>query len=76
MFHVAFHSRFNRRVQVTHPNIWSFIKFHQGEECRFHHIYTQFTAGLRVRTKQAKTIPIQRRIDNLDKRYYDFVLLM
>ncbi|CAF5142161.1 unnamed protein product [Rotaria magnacalcarata] len=67
----AFHGRFNRRVQVTHPNIWSFIKFLQGEECRFHHIYTQFTAGLGARTKQAQTISIQRRIDNLDKRYYD-----
>ncbi|CAM2723168.1 unnamed protein product [Rotaria socialis] len=26
----AFHSRFNRRVQITHPNMWSFIKFLQG----------------------------------------------
>ncbi|CAF2058936.1 unnamed protein product [Rotaria magnacalcarata] len=67
----VFHGRFNRRVQVTHSNIWSFIKFLQGEECRFHHIYTQFTAGLGARTKQVKTISIQRRIDNLDKRYYD-----
>ena len=31
----AFHSRFNRRVQVHHPNIWSFIKVLQGEENRF-----------------------------------------
>ncbi|CAM4774886.1 unnamed protein product [Rotaria magnacalcarata] len=66
-----FHSRFNRRVQVNHPNIWSFIKFLQGEENRFHHIYIQFTAGLGARPKQAKTIAIQRRIDTLDKRYYD-----
>ncbi|CAM4946602.1 unnamed protein product [Rotaria socialis] len=28
----AFHSHFNRRVQITHPNMWSFIKFLQGEE--------------------------------------------
>ncbi|CAF1927976.1 unnamed protein product [Rotaria magnacalcarata] len=66
-----FHSRFNRRVQVNHPNIWSFIKFLQGEENRFHHIYIQFTAGLGARPKQAETIAIQRRIDTLDKRYYD-----
>ncbi|CAF4968373.1 unnamed protein product, partial [Rotaria socialis] len=26
MSHLAFHSRFNRRVQINHPNIWSFIK--------------------------------------------------
>ncbi|CAF4702550.1 unnamed protein product, partial [Rotaria magnacalcarata] len=70
-FCAAFHSRFNRRVQVNHPNIWSFIKFLQGEENRFHHIYIQFTAGLGARPKQAKTIAIQRRIDTLDKRYYD-----
>ena len=66
----AFHSRFNRRVQIHHPNIWSFIKFLQGEESRFHHLSLQFNAGLGARTKQAKTISIQRRIDNLDKRYY------
>ncbi|CAF3845879.1 unnamed protein product [Rotaria sp. Silwood1] len=66
----AFHSRFNRRVQLHHPNMWSFIKFLKGEESRFHHMYTQFNAGLGARTKQAKTIAIQRRIDNLGQRYY------
>ncbi|CAF5166217.1 unnamed protein product [Rotaria sp. Silwood1] len=71
MFYLAFHSRFNRRVQVNHPNIWSFIKFLQGEENRFHHMRIQFSAGLGPRPKQAKTIAIQRRIDNLGKRYYD-----
>ncbi|CAF1666654.1 unnamed protein product [Rotaria magnacalcarata] len=35
IFILAFHSRFNRRVLVHHPNIWSFIKFLQGEESRF-----------------------------------------
>ncbi|CAF0863532.1 unnamed protein product [Rotaria sordida] len=30
-----------------------------------------FTAGLETRPKQAKTIAIQRRMDNLGKRYYD-----
>jgi hypothetical protein len=34
-------------------------------------MFTQFSAGLGARPKQAKTIAIQRRIDNLDKRYYD-----
>ncbi|CAM4808726.1 unnamed protein product [Rotaria magnacalcarata] len=32
---------------------------------------TMFSAGLGARAKQAKTIAIQRRIDCLDKRYYD-----
>ena len=67
----AFHSRFNRRVQIHHPNIWSFLKFLQGEESRFYHMLIQFNAGLGARTKQLKTLSIQRRIDNLDKRYYD-----
>ena len=71
LFNIAFHSRFNCRVQVSHPNIWSFIKVLQGEENRFHHMYVQFSAGLGSRPKQAKTIAIQRRIDNLGKRYYD-----
>ena len=43
----------------------------QGEESRFYHMLIQFNAGLGARTKQAKTIAIQRRIDHLDKRYYD-----
>jgi hypothetical protein len=39
MFYLAFHSRFNRWVQINHPNIWSFIRFLQGEENRFHERY-------------------------------------
>ncbi|CAF3215169.1 unnamed protein product [Rotaria socialis] len=70
----AFHSRFNRRVQIAHPNMWSFIKFLQGKENRFHHLRIQFYAGLGARPKQAKTIAIQRRIDNLGQRYYDGVI--
>ncbi|CAF4022126.1 unnamed protein product, partial [Rotaria sp. Silwood1] len=70
----AFHSRFNRRVQVNHPNIRSFIKFLQGEENHFHHLSIQFHAGLGTRPKQIKTIAIQRRIDNLGERYYDGVI--
>ena len=31
----------------------------------------KITTSLGARTKQAKTIAIQRCIDNLDKRYYD-----
>ncbi|CAF1191038.1 unnamed protein product [Rotaria sp. Silwood1] len=54
----AFHSRSNRRVQVNYPNIWSFIKFLQGEANRFHLMYVQFIAGFGVRSKQAKTIAI------------------
>ena len=67
----AFHSRFNRRVQINHPNIWSFIKFLQGEENRFHHLSIQFHAGLGTRPKPKKTIAIHHRIDNLSERYYD-----
>ena len=34
-------------------------------------MYTQINAGLGARSNQAKTIAMQRRIDNLDERYYD-----
>ena len=67
----AFHSRFNRRVQVHQPNIWSFIKILQGEESRFELTRIRFYVGLGARTKQPRTIAIQRRIDNLNTRYYD-----
>ncbi|CAF1210351.1 unnamed protein product [Rotaria magnacalcarata] len=40
------------------------------EENRFHHLRIQFYAGLGARPKQAKTIAIQRSIDNLGQRYY------
>ena len=33
-------------------------------------MYTQFNADLGARKKQAKTIAIQRRIDNLNERYH------
>jgi hypothetical protein len=71
MFPLAFHSRFNRRVQIYHPNIWSFIELLQKEAVHFHHMNTQFNAGLAARTKQVTTIAIQNRIDTLDRRYYD-----
>ena len=61
-------------MQVHHPNIWSFIKVLQGEENRFEHMRIQFYAGLGARTKQPKTIAIQRRIDNLGERYHDGVI--
>ncbi|CAF1323957.1 unnamed protein product [Rotaria sp. Silwood1] len=67
----AFHSRFNRRVQIHHPNIWSFIKFLQAEESRFYHMHIQFCSGLGTRTQKAKTIAIQHRIENLTERYND-----
>ncbi|CAF0891709.1 unnamed protein product [Adineta steineri] len=67
----TFYSRFNQRVQVHHPNIWSFIKVLQGEENRFEHMRIQFYAGLGPRAKQSKTIAIQRRINNLNMRYDD-----
>ncbi|CAF5012544.1 unnamed protein product, partial [Rotaria magnacalcarata] len=54
--------------------MWSFIKFLQGEENRFHHLRIQFYACLGARPKQTKTIAIQRRIENLGQRYYDGVI--
>ncbi|CAF1534697.1 unnamed protein product, partial [Rotaria magnacalcarata] len=65
--------RSNRRVEITHPNMWSFIKFLQ-EENRFHHLRIQFYAGLGAKPKQAKTIAIQCCIDNLGQRYHDGVI--
>jgi hypothetical protein len=47
------------------------LHFLRGEENRFYPICTQFNVGLGARPKEAKTIAIQRRIDNLGKRYYD-----
>jgi hypothetical protein len=58
MFYLVFHSRFNRRVQVNHPNIWTSFKFLQEKESRFYFMYIQFNTGLVVRAKQAKTIAI------------------
>ncbi len=58
-------------MQVHHPNVWSFIKVLQGEENRFEHVRIQFYTGLSTRTKQSRTIAIQRRIDNLNMRYND-----
>ncbi|CAF5063259.1 unnamed protein product, partial [Rotaria sp. Silwood1] len=61
--------RFNRRVHINHPNIWSFIKFLQAEESRFHHMHIQFSSDLGTRTQKAKAIAIQHRIENHTERY-------
>ena len=37
-------------------------------------MHIQFCAGLGTRVKPAKTIAIQRRMDNLTERYYDGVI--
>jgi hypothetical protein len=58
-------------VQIHHPNILAFIELLQKEEVRFHHMNTQFNAGLAARAKQVTTIPIQNRVDTVDRRYYD-----
>jgi hypothetical protein len=42
-----------------------------AEEGCFHHILIQFSGGLGARAQQAKTIAIQRRIENFTKRYHD-----
>ncbi|CAF0982781.1 unnamed protein product [Rotaria sordida] len=39
--------------------------------CTLNGCSAKFTAGLEARPKQAKTFAIQRRMDNLGKRYYD-----
>jgi len=43
----------------------------QGEENRFEHMRIQFYAGLGARSKQPRTITIQRRVDNVNMRYKD-----
>jgi hypothetical protein len=50
------------------------IRFLQGEENRFHHIFIQFNSGLGTRPQQAKTIVIQRCIHNLGDRYYECLI--
>jgi hypothetical protein len=37
----------------------------------YFHMYTQFNANLGAKAKQATTIAIQYRIDNLNERYHD-----
>ena len=54
LFNMTFHTRFNRRVQVTHPNIWPFMKVLQEEENRLHQMYVQFSAGLGIRPNKLK----------------------
>ncbi|CAF1004870.1 unnamed protein product [Rotaria sordida] len=61
---------FNSKYHFLMFNIAFHSRFNR-EENRFHHMYVQFSAGLGIRPKQAKTIATQRRIDNLGQRYYD-----
>ncbi len=55
----------------TYRLLLPFLRFLPGEENHFHHIFIQFNAGVRARSKQTKTIAIQRRIDPIGEQYYE-----
>ena len=50
------------------------MRFLQGDENRFDPMCIQFNAELGARPKQANTIAIQRRIDDLKGRYYECLM--
>ena len=66
---LGFHNRLNQRIQKSHPNIWTFIKLLQNEECRVRHLLLQMNAGAQARKKTLVASMIQKRIDTLYDRY-------
>ncbi|CAF1133551.1 unnamed protein product [Rotaria sp. Silwood1] len=68
-FDCRFHSRFNRRIQRAHANIWSFITCLVGEERQFQHTHIRITTGAQRRPKSNAADGIQKRINVLNKQY-------
>ncbi len=58
-----------KRIQRSHPNIWSFVKCLQREKTRIWHILIQMNAGAQSRPKMAATTVIEQVICTLNERY-------
>lgn len=59
------HSRFNRKIEKCHPNVWEFIKLLRKEQLHTETMIHQANAGHRMRRQNKKCQQIQRRIEIL-----------
>jgi hypothetical protein len=65
---VAWHSRFNKRVNQHHPNIWHFISVIKKEEVVFQQQLVHLQSGKQKKQKK-KTTAMQNRLENLSSRF-------
>ncbi|CAF2678261.1 unnamed protein product [Rotaria sp. Silwood2] len=69
MTEVPLEIRFNRCIQQTYANIWSFIPCLVGEERRFQHTYIRITTSAQRRPKSNAADGIPKWINVLNKQY-------
>jgi hypothetical protein len=69
----AWHSRFNKRIEKKHPNIWAFIQTLQNEEVHFQQQLIHANSG-KLKQKSQKTCVMQNKLNQLRKRYDEGVI--
>jgi hypothetical protein len=72
-FLTAWHSRFNKRIEKKHPNIWAFIEVVKNEEVHFKRQMIHANSG-KLKKVSEKTCMMQQKLDVLGKRYREGVI--
>ena len=67
---IAWHSRFNKRVEKKHPNVWAFINLLKEEEIHFQQQLIHANSG-KLKKDSKKTCVMQGKLNQLRKRYDD-----
>jgi hypothetical protein len=71
----AWHSRFNKRIEKKHPNIWAFIQTVQREEVHFKQQLIHANLG-KLKKNSQKTCAMQDQLDQLRSRYGEGAIQM
>jgi hypothetical protein len=64
----AWHSRFNKKIEKKHPNIWAFINVLKDEEVHFRRQLIHANTG-KLKKNSERTCVMQNKFDELRKRY-------
>ena len=67
----GWHSRFNRKVGVAHPNSWALMECLQRENSRSELLTAQIEGGARVPVGWALYTQLNTRIQMLEQRWQD-----
>ena len=65
---IAWHSRFNKRIEKKHPNIWTFINVLKDEEVHFRQQLIHANTG-KLKKNSERTCVMQSKLLELRKRY-------
>jgi hypothetical protein len=69
----AWHSRFNKRIEKKHPNVWAFINLLKDEQVHFQQLLIHANSG-KLKKDSQKTCVMQNKLNQLRKRYDDGII--